>query len=43
MVNTHKFQVYKTISRPKVDESLKWGFIKVILTKDQRRSEGNKE
>ena len=31
------------MSRPRVDESLEWNFIKVILTKDQERSKGDKE
>ena len=31
------------MSRPGVDESSEWSFIKVILTKDQGRSKGNKE
>jgi len=31
------------MSRPGVDESLKQDFIKVILTKDQERSKGDKE
>jgi len=31
------------MSRSEVDESLKWDFIKVILTKDQGRSKGDKE
>jgi len=31
------------MSRPGVDESLEWDFIKVILTKDQERGKGNKE
>ena len=26
--------VYKAVSRPRVNESLEWNFIKVILTKD---------
>jgi len=43
MVTIHKFRVYKTVSRPRVDESLEWDFIKVILTKDQGRSKENKE
>ena len=34
----HKFWVYKTISRPGVDKSSEQNFIKVILTKNQRRS-----
>jgi len=42
MVNIHKFQVYKTMSRSRVDESLEKDFI-VILTKNQERGEGNKE
>ena len=43
MVSIHKFRVYKTVSKPGVDESLEWDFIKVILTKDQERSKRNKE
>ena len=43
MVSIHKFRVYKTISRPGVDESLERDFIKVILTIDQGRSKGNKK
>ena len=43
MVSIHKFRVYKTVSRPRVNESLEQDFIKVILTKDQGRSKGNKE
>ena len=39
----HKFRVYKTMSRPRVDESLERDFIKVILTKDQGRSKRNKK
>ena len=31
------------MSRPGVDESSEQNFIKVILTKDQERSKGNKE
>ena len=31
------------MSRPGLDKSLEWDFIKVILTKDQERSMGNKE
>jgi len=38
----HKFRVYKAVSRPGVDESSEWDFIKVILTKDQERDKGNK-
>ena len=43
MVSIHKFRVYKTMSRPRVDESSEQDFIKVILTKDQGRSKGNKK
>ena len=43
MVSIYKFRVYKAISRPRVDESLKWDFIKVILIKDQERSKRNKK
>jgi len=35
--------VYKAVSRPRVDKSLEWDFIKVILTKDQERDKGYKE
>jgi len=42
-VSIHKFRVYKTMSRPRVDESSEQDFIKVILTKDQERSKGNKK
>jgi len=31
------------MSRSEVDESSKWDFIKMILTKDQGRSKGYKE
>ena len=31
------------MSRPRVDESLEWDFIKVILTKNQGRSKENKK
>ena len=31
------------MSRSKVDKSSKWGLIKVILTKNQRRSKENKD
>ena len=31
------------MSRPRVNESSEWDFIKVILTKDQRRSKINKK
>jgi len=43
MVSIYKFWIYKTISRPGVDKSLEWDFIKVILTKNQGRSEGDKK
>ena len=43
MVSIHKFRIYKTVSRPRVNESSEWNFIKVILTKDQGRSKGNKK
>jgi len=43
VVSIHKFRVYKTMSRPGVDESLEQDFIKVILTKDQGGSNGNKK
>jgi len=42
-VSIHKFRVYKTMSRPRVDESLEQDFIKMILTKDQERSKGNEK
>ena len=43
VVSIHKFRVYKTVSRSGVNESLERDFIKVILTKNQERSKGNKE
>ena len=43
VVSIHKFRVYKTMSRPRVDKSSEWDFIKVILTKDQGRGKGNNE
>ena len=43
MVSIHKFRVYKVVSRPRVDESSEWDFIKVILTKDQGKGKKNKE
>ena len=43
MVSIYKSRVYKTVSRSRVNESLEWDFIKVILTKDQERSKENKE
>ena len=43
VVSIHKFRVYKTVSRPGVNESLERDFIKVILTKDQERSKGNEK
>ena len=43
VVSIHEFRVYKTMSRLRVDKSLKWDFIKVILTKDQKRGKGNTE
>ena len=43
MVSIYKFWVYKTISKPKVNENLEWNFIKMILTKDQGRSKRDKE
>ena len=42
-MSVHKFRVYKVVSRLGVDESLEQDFIKVILTKDQRRSKRNKK
>jgi len=42
-VSIHRFEVYKAMSRPGVDKSLEWDFIKVILTKNQERSKGNKK
>ena len=42
-MSIHEFWVYKAMSRPKVNESLDQSFIKVILTKDQGRSKGNKD
>jgi len=38
-----QIQSYKAVSRPGVNESSEQDFIKVILTKDQRRGKGNKE
>ncbi len=35
-------QIYKAVSRPRVNESIEQNFIKVILTKDQKRDKGNK-
>ena len=43
VVSIHKFRIYKAMSRPGVDKSLEWDFIKVILTKDQGKSKGNKK
>ena len=43
VVIIHKFRVYKTMSRPRVDKSSERDFIKVILTKDQGRSKRNKK
>ena len=43
VMSIHKFRVYKTMSRSGVDESLEQDFIKIILTKNQGRSKGNKE
>jgi len=43
VVSIHEFRVYKVMSRPGVNESLEWDFIKMILTKDQGRGKGNKE
>ena len=43
VVNIHKFWVYKAIGRPRVNESSKQDFIRVILTKDQERSKEDKE
>ena len=43
VVSIHKFRVYKTMSRPGIDESSERDFIKVILTKDQGRSKGNEK
>ena len=43
VVSIHKFRVYKTVSRHRVNKSSEWDFIKVILTKNQERSKGNKE
>ena len=43
IMSIHKFRVYKAMSKPRVDESLERNFIKVILTKNQGRSKGNKE
>ena len=43
VVSIHKFRVYKTMSRPRVDKNSEQDFIKVILTKDQGRGKENKE
>ena len=43
MVSIHKFRAYKAVSRPWVNESLERNFIKMILTKNQKRSKRNKE
>jgi len=43
MMSIYEFQVYKTMSRPRVNKSSEQDFIKVILTKDQERGEENKE
>ena len=43
MVSIHKFKVYKAMSRPRVDESSERDFIKMILTKNQKRGKRNKE
>ena len=43
VVSIHKFRVYKAVGRPRVDEGSERDFIKVILTKDQGRSKGNKK
>ena len=43
MVSIHKFRVYKIMGRLWVNESSERDFIKVILTKDQERSKGNKK
>ena len=43
MVSIYKFRVYKAMSRLRVDESSEQDLIKVILTKNQRRSKGNKK
>jgi len=42
-VSIHKFRVYKIVSRPRVDESLEQDFIKVILTKNQKRDKEDKK
>ena len=43
MVSIYKFRIYKTMSRPRVNEGSEQDFIKVILTKDQERDKRNKE
>ena len=43
VVSIHKFEVYKAVSRSRVDKSSERDFIKVILTKDQGRGKENKE
>ena len=42
-MSVYKFGVYKTMSRPRVNKSSEPNFIKVILTKDQERSKGDKK
>ena len=43
VVSIYKFRVYKAVSRPGVNKSSEWNFIKVILTKDWGRSKRNKK
>ena len=43
VVSIYKFWVYKAMSRPGVNKSLKQDFTRVILTKDQGRSKRDKE
>ena len=42
-MSIYKFRVYKAMSRLRVNKSLEWDFINVILTKDQERGKENKE
>ena len=42
VVSIYKFQVYKVISKSRVNKSSEWDFIKMILIKNQERSKRNK-
>jgi len=42
-VNIYELQVYKTVNRPRVNKSSKLDFIKMVLTKNQEKSQKNKE